>query len=714
MTTRTSSSAERSSNHRFFNGKFFKFQLKTGWPLFVVFIVLFTLSMIIPTVKCISDRIDYVPEAGELITWASQFLYCIGIVNVVISMLAGLLCGITAMKYTNNKVSVNFYHSLPLRREALFTTSTLHGFIYYAVSFTVGLAVMLTVFAVKVGHFSMLIRPVLLTLEYGILFFFLVYAMTLFAASLTGTGFMRFVGAAYVIFLPLAVYCIVVTMLWLDRGGSNLIDLEYYMSGSFLIPLSCPLRFIELITYDAEGNIGFVGAFGKEIAIVIVTAIVFYGLAFLLYCFRRSESASQPVIWNPARFIFKYATIFIGGTLFGLVFEMIFESEMGMFLGVFFGSLVTFMLTNGILHKSARAIFKGLRGFGVYACVMAVVSIVLCADVLGMFTSIPNPSYVKSVEITYDYTYTAEYGGDFARKATKLLAAAEKYDPDSTDTMPINTVVYEDGNVYAKYGGEDKLATVPDELYGVSRYNTLEYKTVQAVFRTKLGIPYAVRFNKDCEEMYELAEFLRDTGKFEPDISESTKLWEANMEFSLIGESEDEEELIIRIPSSDVADVVSELSDPLGTRSTSPRIGALSVYSRNGNSWYTNTEYTVTAEDYEIINELADIDKKFESEDDVLEYLIGRMGTKHIYVQKVGTDKYERIDDSSDIFDVVSTLENLDEYHYADSPLCRRAHTYNVYVIGEGDTVYGAFDFIKGCVPEFVEELFEDSGAPKD
>lgn len=712
MTTQTSSSVKRSSNHRFFNGRFFKFQLKTGWPLFVVFIVLFTLSMIVPTVNGISDRIDYVPEAGKLITWASQFLYGIGMVNVVISMLAGLLCGITTMKYTNNKVSVNFYHSLPLRREALFTTSTLHSFIYYAVSFTAGLAVMFTVFAVKVGHISMLIRPVLLTLEYGILFFFLVYAMTLFAASLTGTGFMRFVGAAYVIFLPLAVYCVVVLMSWLDRGGSNLIDLDYYMAGSFLIPLCCPLRFIRLITYDADGNIGFTGAFGKEIAIVLVTAIVFYGLAFLLYCFRRSESASQPVIWSPARFIFKYATIFIGGTAFGLVFELIFESELGMFLGVFFGSLVTFMLTNGILHKSARAIFKGLRGFGVYAGVMAVVSIVLYADVLGVFTSIPSPSHIKSVEITYDYSYTAEYGGDFAKKATKLLATAEEYDP--TETMPIYTLAYEDDDVYAKYGEEDELSAVPDELYGISRYNNLEFKTVQAVFRTRPGIPYAVRFTRSCEGTYELAEFLRDTGKLEPDISGSTKLWEADMEFSLINGEDGDEGLVIRIPSSDVASVVSELSDPLGTRGTSPRIGVLSVYSRNGNSWYTNTDYTVTAEDYEIINEFADIDKKFASEDDVLGYLIGQMGTKHIYVQKVGTDKYERIGDSSDIFDVVSALENLDEYHYADAPLCRRAHTYNVYVIGEDDTVYGAFDFIKGCVPEFVEELFEDSGAPTD
>lgn len=681
MTTQTSLSAEKSSNHRFFNGKFFKFQLKTGWPLLVVLIVLFTLSMIVPTVKIVSELSEPMPASSKLIEWACQFLYGLGIVNVVLSMLVGLLCGLTAMRYVNNKVSVNFYHSLPLRCEALFTTSTLYGFVYYVISFAVGLGVMFTVFAIKVGHLPELIRPVLLTLEYGILFFFLVYAMTLFAASLTGTGFMRLVGAAYVIFLPLVVYVAVTVMSSLDPAGNNLIDIDYYLSEDFLIPLCCPLRFIRLITSDIDGNVSFVGAFGKETAIVLVTAIVFYGLSFLLYCLRRSESASQPVVWSPARFVFKYATIFIGGTLLGMIFEVMFGSNAWMIFGIAFGSLITFMLTNGILHKSARAIFKGLRGFAIYAGAMAVVVIVLYADAFGMFVHIPSPSYVSKVDIFYDYRYYAEYSGDFAKKATKLLSAAEKYDDNVMSYGYSYGVEYaRDGLYVVEKSDELEPETVPDELEGIYGGRSLDYKSVRAVFHTKLGIPYAVEFTSSCEGVYELAEFLRDTGKLEPDISKCANPRNVSIELGLIDESE-ERIFDTDILPSEVAELVEMLSDPAGLKGDSPRIGVLSVYSNNysnsyiSSSWYSNTDYTITAADYEFLNELMIFGEEFESEEDVLWYLIERMNVDYVYVQESGADKYEKITDTSDIFEVVSSLENVDEYHYADSPLCRVDHT---------------------------------------
>lgn len=713
MTTQTSFSDKKTKtqNRRFFNSRFFKFKLKTGWPLFIVFIFVFILSMGVPSVSFITEHISRY-YGNELRDKAVNFLYGIGIVNVVISMFGGLLCGLTTMKYTTNKVAVNFYHSLPVRREALFITSTLQSFVYYVSAFAAGLLMVFATFALRLGSMTeYFIRPILLTFEYGVLFFFLIYAMTLFAASLTGTGFMRIIAAAYVIFLPLGMYSLFVATLGTGGIHNKIINTGYYFSYQPVIFLCPPFRFLNLILENVSGGMTFAGAISKDVVIVFVTAVVFYGLAFLLYCLRASESASQPVIWKPARFVFKYASIFMGGTLFALMFDGMFESVPWMIFGVIIGSVILFMLTNGIISKSAREIFKGLGGFAAYMAVMAAITAVFYCDVFGMFATVPDGALVKRVELNVDYSLEAEYGGDFACKVTNLLKK----------TMEKSE--FSDGGIY--YGSNEvplveiyteEKANTEDVVYnGGYAYAGWEYQsvTVEAVLHTKIGIPYAIRIYPDCEAAHELVKYLYDTGKADTKIPPADQFDSGYIDVFL--DEYYESDIADHDNINELVRLAEMLSDPFGLKADSPIVGQISLYRKydaSSNIFYSPNgrycNYMIHANDVDVLNEIMeDFDGSFESGDHVIDYYIDTIGLQEICV--VDNEKNERITlrEEDTLREFTKALWSL-TYYYGDFPLCENEHRYNVFLKLVDDTDYygGCMHFRRGAVPERVTELF--------
>ena len=720
MTTQTSFSDKKSANRRFFNTKYFRFRLKTGWPLLVVFVFIFVLSLAVPTVAFVADLFDrtdgFLNGSGiPILTFRKdtvEFLYGLGLVNVVISMFGGLLCGMTTMRFTDNKVAVNFYHSLPMRREAIFVTSTLQSFLYYVIAFAAGLLFTFANVSLRLGDPAMFVRPLLLTFEYGVLFFFLVYSMTLFAASLTGTGFMRFIGAAYVVFLPIAMFALFIVAVGNCGIYNNILDIDYYLSAEFVITLCSPLRLMNLLGTDALGNTVFVGAVSKDTVIVLITAIVYYGLAFLLYCVRQSESASHPIIWKPARFVFKYSSMFMGGTLFALMFYGMFESIPWLVFGIIIGSVIVFMFTNGIIHKSARAIFKGLRGLGVYMAVMAVVTVVFYCDVFGMFANVPDASMVNRVELTLDYNVKTEFGGDFAGKVTNLIKKTRNKDG--------NDIYSYDGIVYEEVGGTKPLVEVYTEDDSVNQgyvYQGYEYQSmsVEAVLHTKFGIPYAIRFYPTCETAYDLAKFVYESGKVDMELPVAEDIDSGYIETYLqeYGEYDDSGLFRKGANSADLVRYVSMLSDPFGLESKSPIVGEICLYVEPDDFTYVYSSfgryrnYLIHANDVQVLNELSEgSDLHFDSEEDVVSYFIEYNGIEGFNV--VDNDKVERVGlvEGNTVLDIAKSLYTFNTYSN-DTTLCGREHRYNVFIRQTpGEEYSGCLHFRKGAVPARVTELF--------
>jgi len=587
---------------------------------------------------------------------------------------------------------------------------------------------MFTTFSLRLGEMGVFIRPILMTFEYGVLFFFLVYSITLFAASLTGTGFMRFVFSAYIAFMPLILPILFFVTVDVCGIHGTILNINYFMSMSAVTTLCPPLRLFNLFELDAAGRIIMTDYFCKDILVVFLTAVVLYGIAFILYRVRPSESASHSVIWKPAIFVFKYVTVFTAGTLFGLVFMGIFDSVIWMIFGVIFGSAVSFMFTNGILHKSARAIFKGLKGFFIYMAVMAVVTTVFYLDVFGMFASVPNSNLVSSVKISLDGEIAAEYGGDFAEKLTDMI-----YEDCLKDKEILNGIGYYDYYNDGEYEQFEVTEVYSEDLYkddiipvwytpAEMRYDNV---ILEAVFHTKFGIPYPVIIYTNCEDVHEIAEYIVASGKRDKHMPDYSEISNAHMEL-YFDPYTDNDDFLIKYGPKAMCDIIKRLRDPYAEKNDSLIVGCIYMYVDDGRSDYdsmtsyvgTNRKYYITAKDVEILNELKR-GEDFFGEDDIIKYYIDKNNIEGIFV--VDNDARERIylTDRNKIVEMIKASYSLCEY--TQTSMCNKEHRYSVFLnmnrdegmngeMSEDDyyymEMYRWYKFRKGNVPVFVTELF--------
>ncbi len=724
MTTQTSSSenkAGRSPNRRFFNSAYFSFRLRCGWPLFVVFLFIFMLSLIVPGVKYASHVAEgYLKmSAAKIHSNVMEYMSIIGVVNVGMSMLCGFICGLTAMKYVDKKVAVNFYHSLPLRREAHFICSVLPPFVTYLTAFVFAHLVNFAIFAMRYGeaNFAILGQSVL----YGVIFFMLVYSITLAGASLSGTGFMRFVSTMYIMFMPIAVFLLFIGII---AVGNSQFNADYYFNDR-LISLCPPLRALYVYSSDENRLLAYINPMNCKIAMTAVISLVMLIAAFVLYLWRHSESASQPLIWKAAKFVFKYSSMFMGGTLFGLIFRAIFESDGWMLFGVIVGSFITFMLVNGILNKSARAIFKGVRGLIVYACVMAAIVIVFYADAFGMFSGAPQPSFVKTATISIDNYHDVKFGGDFAYRATKLLGQAieqseEYYHSDDYVLMGypgVNVVrvsddeiMYSDADTDIDADAEPVPDTEPvpdDEVMRVySNADSRDTIQVSAIYKTKLGFHLAMQYYIDCESAQEFINFVENYtaengGGYPDSLSEIT-----NIHIYAMDESE-----IYGSDSTEARMIYDYLKDRKLPENPGIAVGNVELYGVYSDAYLFSGQYNYYR--YLLYESDAEFIGKFFDDLDVSATIADvKKSVKNICVVSNTTDEHYIFSDRDEMSEIIDSLYSLDGKDFTVLP-CERDHGYNVflsfseesssemqYYISSSD-----LSFRRGCVPEFVTRL---------
>lgn len=705
MTTHTSLSerkAGRSPNRRFFNSAYFSFRLRCGWPLFVTFLVIFILSLIVPGVKYASqlaDRnTDVIPmTSAELHSCVIDYMSIIGLLNVAMSMFCGFISGLTALKYVNKKVAVNFYHSLPLRREAHFICSVLPPFVTYLAAFLIGHLVNFAVFTMRVGeaNFAILGHSIL----YGVIFFMLIYSITLAGASLAGTGFMRFVSSMYIMFLPLVAFLLFIGMIAIGNPEFNS---DYYISDR-LISLCPPARFFRLYNLTEHETLSYLCPIDKNVTVTAVISIVMLAVSFVLYLWRHSESASQPLIWRAARFVFKYSSMFIGGTLFGLIFRAMFESSGWMIFGIITGSLITFMLVNGIINKSARAIFRGVRGLVVYACVMAAVVIVFYVDALGMFSDTPQPSFVKNVTVSIGNYYNLELGGDFAYRATKLIGQTVEQsrgaDPDE--------VCVTDGYLVSEVIDPDDANTDIDLQAIYTSGKTFDTWRLTAEYKTKLGFTLAMRYYVNCDAAAELVSFIEgyaaERGGGFPESSQNI----TSMEVSALGMSDSHIQL-----SGDIANTLEYLKSRTVPENPGMAIGCVMFRSESPEEYFSSGSsrtyvYLLYASDAELVEHFFGESSVPDAIEDM------KASVKMIYVVSNTTAEYKSFENRSETDEIIDSLYSMwTDYYTRDNVLrCTKDHAYNVFPVFEDEEgtaakayygYSGSLSFRRGDVPGFV------------
>ena len=645
---------------------YFHYVLRQNWQHLIFYIILMLLTIVLPTVMNIND-FNNREFSNELIRIdrAENISQTISGIILVISCAVAIFAGMSAFSYINSKQAVGCFHSFPITRQTIYLTETSVKSIYYLISliFTVFLSYLMLEInlpltaSIRTAFFQVLLISVLS--------FCLFYSIVLFAAGLTGTGLLRFLIFGVISLLPIAIYFLICGSAYFGMPDT---DMDAYMQFDILKWL-CPIPFIGNIAYsiwDGQPHLLL------NAALILLPAAVFYGIGYILHVKRKSEASGTSIIWKPVFVIIKYAVMFVctlfGGVIFGSGLFTATEGGIWYIFGAVCGLILSFLLTNVILYRSVRSMFKGLRGLCVMAAAVALFIALSVYDVLGLNEYVYPANNTKSVSLilnTVEVEYTDEE--DLEILLPMLSDYLERKNSPSNDSdksatvilsnlNPVNHTTEDDmekymGNYLEEYYDEDGYSGYPEAT--AVEYVDVEWPSTKKVMNStggtadyivristewyqmkwkqtpKFGIPSYKCVNTPYDENNkELLEFILTSDEYaeavsvvknlpEDSVQEMTgNLFKTHFDFyfgDLYDPSTKEEFMELYREFKDVYNYSNE------SRMTSPAVGRVCI-------WDLDNRYVVPiyAEDIALINlfaEAINLDCRFNSVDEVYTYM---------------------------------------------------------------------------------------------
>lgn len=122
---------------------------------------------------------------------------------VFLLIIAAVVMGISSFSYLHNKKKVDFYHSIPVRREKLFLVQFIDGILLTAGAFGVNLILAVMVASFYGVHGSRVISAALSSFCLNMLYYCLNYSVVVIAVLLTGNTIISLMGTAvFFFFMP--------------------------------------------------------------------------------------------------------------------------------------------------------------------------------------------------------------------------------------------------------------------------------------------------------------------------------------------------------------------------------------------------------------------------------------------------------------------------------------------------------------------------------
>lgn len=461
--TSTSSFTEKSGGSKAPFLPLFRFTLRQNWTMLLLFAIILFFVLPVPVMMVCSDQHGYLnPDVNDpdsivrSLNFASTFVEWGEIMRYLLvpgmSVLA-VIMSCVMFKYLKNKVSVDYFHSLPVTRGRLYINQLIVGYILLLVPFLVMLLATVLVmafngvFGIDADITSQIFGKLGYMLQDTILYMTLFYGLGTLIGMVSGLTAVHLTLACAAVFILPLIYA--VSFWFLDIFNENM-WLGWYLNRNVMTFLSPAMRFVM-----QEGAALSV----PECFLYILTSAGLFVGGYFLYTHRKSERAGMSVVYTPLGGVIRYLLIFPGTLCGGLLFYLIMDDFFWTIFGMACGCLLTSMITNTILHKTAKAMFKGWKGLCIYAGVIAVFMAAMMTNLFGVNDYVPSPGMTSKVEVVFeDNTTLFTFDGQEEIQALYEICTAD--DPVLAD----------------------------DYVYRYTYYNSID---VSVVFYPKVGLPIA-------------------------------------------------------------------------------------------------------------------------------------------------------------------------------------------------------------------------------
>lgn len=325
--------------------------------------------------------------AAELIRWLSFENGMTVFAMIVFS----LICGMSSFSYLNSRSKVDFYHSLPIRREMLYAVNYIDGILILALPYALNVILAAAVGTANGAGTAQLWQTALSACGLHLTYFILMYATVTLAAMMTGNLVVGALGSAVLAFyIPLATALV--------NGFFTIFFHTYdpYME-RWLVTVGTRMSPVLEYVYQLERYQD--GMVALSVAGALTVSALLAGLGCLFYRRRPSESAGRAMAFEPSCPVIRVLITLLSATGLGAFFWSLRESTGWMVFGILCGAVISHCVIEIIYHFDFKRLFCH-RG-QLIGCILvsAAVMLVFRYDVFGYDRYLPGAERVSSASV---------------------------------------------------------------------------------------------------------------------------------------------------------------------------------------------------------------------------------------------------------------------------------------------------------------------------
>ncbi|MBR4719581.1 MAG: hypothetical protein IKP31_04990 [Lachnospiraceae bacterium] len=394
MTSKSSSWVDLSENNK---------RRLWQWCLAVLLLVVFPVLTFIIFIMSI-DEARYVMNYGanaynairrDVYNYASGFIGASGGVKAVIATLGAALFAFGGFSYLNDRIKLDFYESMPLRKGSRFSVIWLNGFIMYALTYVIGMLLCFAVLTVSGYGDLYTIGEALRDFGNMTLYFLGVYHLFIFSMMITGTSF-----AGLCAFTVLSGYEAVIRLLIAAYKG---FFFRYnYTLEEFMVPVVSPYGlFIKLNTELKKTN----GIPTKYIFALGAFDLIMLIASYLVYMKRPREKAGKTLVFKwmavPLKLIMAVPAVLVVILITAQTMNdngrLSIRNIMIIAVIALVASVIVCALIQGVFELDVRLAFKKKLQWLICFVIAILIFFGFKKDLMGIDRYVPNPSSVASV-----------------------------------------------------------------------------------------------------------------------------------------------------------------------------------------------------------------------------------------------------------------------------------------------------------------------------
>ena len=425
-----------------------------------------------------------------------------GFIAVIIVLLS-LILGVTSFSWLHSRKKVDFYHSLPVKREKLFFVNYLDGvlilFSTYAVNLLLGLLVAL-VNGIVPGD---IVPEALGAFGFLLLHFIMLYSVTVLAMVMTGNILVGILGTGvFHLYFP-------ALLLLLDALYQEFFKTSYNGGSSITYKLldKCSALTLYISNYSAFMDGAKSGSLVLRICAVILVIAAVTAAAVLLYRVRGSEAAGKAMAFKVSQPIIRIPIVILSALCGGLFFWYLHDSIGWAVFGLICGLLLSHCIIEIIYHFDFRKLFSSRISMAVCALAAALIFCGFRFDLFGYDKYIPKQSDLESVAVSLtNMEYWVDYGSakmddedeyywDYESSDTYIFSRMQLSDMDTALALVSEAVSQvekekerqyqwdsEDGDHYVSFSAKFKLKNGREVYRSYAVYGEEEYDLIRKIY----------------------------------------------------------------------------------------------------------------------------------------------------------------------------------------------------------------------------------------